>query len=771
MVRHTPWSGHMFEIDKREEADIQQPPYAKSFAVRWGEGVARHRRIVIVCWLVLLIVCSVLAPSLRGRLSSPNLGADHSQSTQANDLINQHFSYRGNEQEVLVFESAERTVGDPVFRQVVNDAIGVVKGTPGVLTVISPYDTTANHQISGDRRTALALISVRGNPLELKRLSDDLQAKVDATSRDTIRVVLTGYSPLVRDVSKLGISDVSRAESISVPIALIMLVVATGSVVGAMIPLICALAALLTAYGVLFVLSFQTSFDTNIVAVATMLGTGVGIDYALFVVSRFREELASDQKRTPVASQAVIRATGVAIGTAGKTIAASGLIVLVSLTSVVVIPAPIFREIAVGITATVGSAVVVGLTLLPAVLAAIGTRVNVGALTSRWQPPSVNSQGEATSRWAAWARRVMSRPIVFAAAVTAVLVLAAIPITGIRYGIDIGTRAASDTPAGQGLNILAAKFSPGMLAPISIVATGANNGPLSADAMAATGRFVDEISKDTAISTVSSEIHDDRALITVVPSVSVDSTAATDLVNHLRDQARRYQSPAGLQLSIGGVSASFIDLSHAIAGKTVLVVSLVLVMSFVFLLFVFRSVVLPAKAILMNLLSTGAALGITVAVFQWGWGAKALDFTNPGFLQVYLPIAVFCLVFGLSMDYEVFLIRRIKERWDKTGNNEDAVAVGIEHTGRAITAAAAIMVAIFCSFLGAEILELKQFGLALAVAVGVDAVLIRMILVPALMRLLGRWNWWLPFQTNAKRSPVEHGTDTELPTQPHRTST
>ncbi|SKU60558.1 putative RND superfamily drug exporter [Mycobacteroides abscessus subsp. massiliense] len=718
----------------------------RTLATHWGELIARHRLLTIGIWIFILVACGTLAPLLEGRLSAPNLSTDHSESARANQTMKAHFSHQGDEQDVIVFQSKLWTVDDPPFKEVVTRAIAIAKENSVVLTVVSPYSAVANQQISDDRRTAIAVLSVRGNPIALKNAADSLQREIQNAGTDSITAELTGFSPFIRDVSKLGISDAGRAESISIPLALLLLILATGSIAAATIPLLSALTGLLASFGILYLLSFTTSFDTNIVAVATMLGTGVGIDYSLFIVSRFREELSKRPLQTHLTQESIAKAIGIAISTAGKTIAASGLIVLVSLATVVVVPAPIFREISIGVTVTVGTAVIISLTLLPAVLAVVGTRVNWGSLPDRWQPAGVARRAEGTTRWANWARTVMARPALSALLVSTLLVLCSAPVASIQYGVNLGTEATAATPAGHALNVLADKYSPGLLAPIHIISTGIGDTPLSAEAMTTTNRFVDALSRNTGISQVRSEARDGRVLVTVIPATRVDSPGAAALVHKLRAMAEEYHASNGPRLRVGGVTAEFIDLSQLIKKKTPLVVTLVLGLSFLFLLLLFRSVALSTKAIVMNLLSTGAALGITVAVFQWGYGQSILNFTSTGFLQVYLPLAVFCIIFGLSMDYEVFLIRRIKEHWEQLRDNTESVAFGIEHTARPITTAAAIMVAIFSSFLTADILELKQFGLALSVAVALDALLVRLILVPALMQLLGKWNWWLPFQ-------------------------
>ncbi|MGW4245095.1 MMPL family transporter, partial [Nocardia sp. NPDC004722] len=323
----------------------------------------------------------------------------------------------------------------------------------------------------------------------------------------------------------------------------------------------------------------------------------------------------------------------------------------------------------------------------------------------------------------------------------ALLAVAALPITGIRYGIDMGLNSLGDRPTGHATRLVRDDFGPGLLSPIQVVASGAGDSALTYDGRTEVLRLVTDLAHDPRVATVLPQQADGRYLVTVVPKDSFDSTTVSDLTTDIRSRAETVDAA---EVLVGGTPAMFADVSGQISRGFGWVIALVLTASLAFLVVTFRSIVLALKAIALNLLATGAALGITVAVFQHGWGERLLGFHSAGFLQVFLPMLVFAVLFGLSMDYEVFLIRRMKETWDRTGDNAAAVAEGLQRTARPITAAAAIMVAVFASFLSADVMELKEIGFALAVAVAIDAVIVRLILVPAFMRLFGRWNWWLP---------------------------
>jgi RND superfamily putative drug exporter len=336
----------------------------------------------------------------------------------------------------------------------------------------------------------------------------------------------------------------------------------------------------------------------------------------------------------------------------------------------------------------------------------------------------------------------MARPILAAVLVVAALGAAAAPVFGINYGIDLGTSSLASTPAGKAQHTLARSFTPGILAPIEVVVTRAPS---------EVPRLAGALSSDPRVARLTRQPGDGATLLRVIPSVPIDSQAATDLVGHIRSDLTPAVATDGGRVLVGGATAEFVDFAHRTRARFSWVLAIVLATALAFLLAVFRSVVLPLKAVAMNLLATGASLGLLVLVFQYGYGRSLLGFTSTGFIQVYIPVIVFVLLFGLSMDYEVFLISRMRETWLATRDNTTAVADGIAHTARPITAAAAIMVAVFGSFLIAGVLELKQFGFGLAVAIALDATLVRLVLVPALMRLLGRYNWWLPRPPRRRR--------------------
>jgi len=716
--------------------------------------IARRRRLVLAVWVLVLVACAALYPSLQRSLGAPNYGIDGAESSRAAQLLEQRFAGHGAEQDVLVFYSPSRRAGEPTYRAVVAQALNTARRQSYVKGVAGPYvtnDRGAQRLVSTDGHAAIALVGIAGDSRQLVERANKLHDKVDPLARAGVSVWLTGYSPVAKDITTVENEDVERAETIGVPIALLVLLLALGAAVAAVVPLALAGSSLLLAYGVLALLARTLTFDSFLTTIVTMIGVGIGIDYALFIVSRYREELAQRMRAGQVADtkDQIEDAVGAAIASSGRTILFSGVIVALALSTLVVIRTPTYREFALGAALVVICTVIAALTLLPALLAALGRSINRGALPARMQPRDSRTQtADGHGVWARWALAVMRRPVLAASVIGAALILAATPVLKLHTGVDFGIRSLSDTPSGKGEQVLARSFGAGTLAPIEIVLSDPrDSGRLDPVGTARAARLARELAPTprNGIAAVTVTQGQDAELLTVAPTTPIDSYSSEQLVRHIRATfVPPIRANGGPDVAIGGASAKIVDLSNETKAKVPLVIGLILALSLLFLVAVFRSLVLPVKAVLMNLLATGATVGIVILVFQDGHGEHLLGFTSTGFIQVYLPLSIFALLFGLSMDYEIFLIRRMRETWLATHDNELAVATGVEHTARPISAAAAIMVVVFGSFVTANVLELKQFGFGLALAIALDATLVRLVLVPALMRLFGARNWWLP---------------------------
>lgn len=710
--------------------------------------MARRRLWVLIAWGPLLVAGAVAYVLIGQYLPPADISVTGSQSSRVAHLMAEHFAEFGSEQDLLVFDSANGTVDDPQVKAVIEDTVRRIRGEPQVRGVIGPFDALnplAGQTISTDRKTAFAVLALRSaDAHDRARDAGDLREFLHHSEFGDVDVLLTGYSPGTNDLAATEKQDTVRAEAIGLPIAGLALVLALGALVAASVPLIVAGVGLTATFGVIAVLMPTMNFSALVVTVATLLGTGLGLDYSLFLVGRFREELTRRGITDHRDHEGIAQAVGACVATAGRTITVSGLIIVTTLSALLVVDSPVFREITVGISATVLTLLAVALTALPAVLAVLGPRVNNGTI-ARFTRARPDTGDPGADRWV---RHVMRHPLGYTLTVIAVLSVAVVPLTDLRYGLDLGTAALADTESGRANTILAEKFTPGLAGPIQLVYSGPHGQGLDAAGRTTVYEFADTVRADPRVSGAFLQTSSDGLVLqVVVPAVAPDSAAAIELVSELRAYAPSGAQP--VEVTVGGTTAVFLDLAEETESKTPLVIALVVVLSLLLLVWAFRSLALPVKAVAINLLVTCAAVGTAVAVFQWGWAERVFGFTSPGYLQVYLPVTVFCVLFGLSMDYQVFLLDRIREEYraapaslTPADRNQVAVVAGVAHTARPILAAATVMVVILLAMLTADVLELKQFGFTIALAILLDALAVRLMLVPAVMKLLGAWNWW-----------------------------
>lgn len=550
------------------------------------------------------------------------------------------------------------------------------------------------------------------------------------------------------------------------PAVLLILLVAFGSAVAAGIPMFLTMVALGVTMGVLYLISFLMPLSIWVMNFVAMVGFGVGIDYCLFIVSRFRDEL----RRQP----SVPAAVAVTMDTTGRSILFSGITVFISLAPLALVPVAVFRSMAIGLVLTVAPVLAVCLTFLPALLALLGPRVD------RLRVP-VLRLGDGAAFWGRWASAVMRRPVVFAVASAAVLLALASPALDLRVGMPGITILSADTTARAGFERLKAEFGAGALAPISVVVRfdgtvwepgsletihrlsdaiyrDAEVASLESLAAVSVGMTLDELRavygrglegvpderlRAAASFLVNVDRGQDTAVLRVYAKDPPESRAAQALVQRLRDAIIPSVEGARGRVLVGGVAAETLDLTNAQVGIVPLAIGTVLALTFALLLVFLRSVVLPLKAIVMNVLTVLALYGVLVVVFQKGVGASFVGFESQGFVNAWAPLFFFALVFGLSMDYEMFLLGTVRERFEATRSSEESVAWALSRTGRPITMAAAVMVVVFASFALAGTLPPKEMGTGLAAAILLDATLVRMVLVPATIRLMGPANWWL----------------------------
>jgi RND superfamily putative drug exporter len=695
---------------------------------------ARHPWWVVGLWVVLLVVGGILAANVNSILTNDAEPANNPDSARATDLIEARLRGPERAREVVVVSSDTLTIDDPAFRERVDGVLAELRGLDGIVeSATSYYESGDATLVSDDRRTTLLPVTLAGDfDTALDNVDPLLDVLDEADGRDGFTVVTGGDASIYAALSESEENDLRTGEAIGVPVALLILFLVFGALVAAGIPLVLAIFSIAIATGIAFLIGQAYELSTLVTSMMSMIGLAVGIDYALFIVGRFREERRNRLDK--------LDAIGRAADTAGKAVFFSGLTVVTALLGLLVVPSSIFRSLGIGAIIVVVVAVTATLTLLPAVLSLLGDRVNRGRLP--WMRRESAAEG---AFWARVARGVMRRPVISVVTVTTALVLLAVPYFTIDMGLaGIGILPDDTTPS-RAFTVLDREFSAGLIEPTEIVVDAPN-----VDAPAVRGgidRLVATLSADPDFSspTVETNASGDLALITVAVDGDPDSERALAAIDRLRDTyAPDAFAGSGADVYVGGTTAETADLVQMVNDYTPWVFALVLSVTFVLLLLAFRSIVVPAKAIVMNLLSVGAAYGAVVAVFQHGWGAGLLGFNQVERVEAWLPLMLFTILFGLSMDYHVFLLSRVRERYDETGDNAASVEHGVRTTARMITGAAAIMVAVFSGFAMGDLVTLQQIGFGLAFAILLDATVVRVVLVPASMRLLGDWNWYLP---------------------------
>ena len=682
-----------------------------------------HRRIVVVAWVVALIAANGVGQAVGSDYNSNFKGPSTAGSQRALNLLAKYFPARKGDSASIVFETTAPIAAGAVRAQI-EALLAKIAAESHVSGVVSPYATA--HAISPDGHIAYApvLFDERAFALPtsaIKRVIDTAEA-----ARSTALQIQLGGGP----IEQVEPPSTGPATGIGILAAMVILLITFGTVVAAGLPLIAALLALGTAIGLIAVLTHVIDVVNFTPELAAMIGLGVGIDYALFIVTRYRSGL--DAGLEP--DEAIVTA----MDTSGRAVMFAGVTVVIAMLGQLLVGVSFLRGPAIGSSLTVALTMMAALTLLPAVLSKLGRGID------RWDPFRLRQRRRSgPGFWDRWAAMIQRRPLIAALASLAILLVLASPILALRLGsADAGTDAKSTTTR-QAYDLLAKGFGPGFNGPMQIVAKLPSAGDTSAAATLRSG-FVG-LPDVAAVAPAVYSPNGRLAVINVFPKTSPQAAATTTLLNRLRDNViPPLERSTKAAVYVGGTTALFADFSSLLASKLPLFIGAVVLISALLLLIVFRSVFVAVKAIAMNLLSVAAAFGVVVAIFQWGWlgGVIGISTTSP--IAAFLPVMVFAIVFGLSMDYEVFLMSRMHEEWERTGDAAHAMRHGLAATGRVITAAAAIMIFVFGSFILGNSLTIKLFGVGLASAVFLDAFLIRMVLVPALMAMMGTRAWWLP---------------------------
>jgi len=679
---------------------------------RLGRYTATHFRVVLIAWALVAGALGFLAPKVEQALSGAGWEATGSQSLQARQLIDRNFRGLSSYGLMTVVHSPNRTVADPAFRSTVAAAERLLRRSPAVSTVVPPRPGSS---ISPDGHTAIVQAGAARDSNAMVRAADALKGPLGAAGRGGVGVHLTGAAGMWSDFNAANKSAMLRSEVISWPVTMVILVIAFGSLIAAGLPLMLTIVGLLAAAGSLYVGTQLLPISIWAMNFALMFALALGIDYALFVVYRFRGAFFGTRL-------SAVDATAQTMDTAGKAVLFSGLTVLISLSAVMLVPSPAFRSMSLGIMLAVLFVLAATLTLLPAVLARLGPRVDRLAL------PWAHSGEHRSPRFAAWAERLWRRPLAYGVpALTALLVLA-LPVTQLRTAMpSIKVVPAADSSR-LGYQEVRQSFGPGATGPLQIVAPQSRTAATLAAAR-----------HDPGLAQVLPVERGEggRVLIQAIPKRDPSSPSLGRTIDRLRSEL-----PAGAVL--GGAVAENHDLQRALSSKTPLVIGVVLALGFVLLLFALQAPLIAAVGVITNLLATGAAFGVAKLIFQDGALSSLLGFQPQGFLDAWGPVFFFAMVFAISMDYTVFLLSSAKEHWDRTRDPKEAMVGGLAHSGRVIFAAGAVMVAVFLTFALSGPLPPKEMGIILGIAVLLDAMLVRLLLVPVLLRLLGAWAWYLP---------------------------
>jgi RND superfamily putative drug exporter len=689
--------------------------------------------------LALLAAGAIIALVLPGSLTAQYSFLGQPDSKTGQELLAQKLDMPQKANEVVIVRSQTATVNDPAFRAaVVSLQTKLAALGPGVVDGVASYYRGGGRALAAaDGHSTILPIVMAGDLAQAEKNIDKVHAIVHAADgKGGFDALITGTASIQSDFSQTATHDLQRGEGIGVPIALIILLVVFGALVAAGLPIVLSLIAI-TAAVALTALVGQT-FDVSVFAInmISMMGLATGIDYSLFIISRFREERALGRGKIDA-----ITVTG---GTASRAVLFSGLTVVLALFGLLIVPTSIFGSLAIGAILVVSMSVVAALTLLPAVLSLLGDRVNslkVPYLGRRLL--SAKTDGR-TSAWARLAQRAMRRPALALTLGVAVLLLAAAPAIFMKTGVSGVSSFPDGFESKAAFGLLDRQFSAGGVSPVLIVV----DGPVtSSTVQSGIARLKSELSTDKAFGPVQTQEAASGNLALLSVPVNGDSVGklALDKVSQLRSTYIPQAFDGSLaRVYVTGQTAGNVDYIDIVNRYFPWVVALVLGLSFILLMVAFRSIVIPAKAILMNLLSVGAAYGLITLVSLRGVGAGILGFQRVDVVEQWVPLFLFAVLFGLSMDYQVFLLSRIKEAWDRTGDNTKAVTEGVGATAGIITGAALIMVAVFAGFAAGDLVMFQQMGFGLAVAVLLDATLIRTIMVPAAMKLLGAWNWYLP---------------------------
>ncbi|HKN93915.1 MAG TPA: MMPL family transporter [Thermoleophilaceae bacterium] len=688
---------------------------------RLAAWTMNHKRIVLGGWLVALVLATA-ASHKAGTHFVNNLSLAGTDSQRASDLLKRDFPARSGDLDQIVVHTNDGSVRDPAVRARLQPVLVRVGRLPHVSAVQSPYGAAASGAVSADGHTAFATVTFDDLPERLPRAAVERVISVARSARSNeVQVELGG-----RAIEEAHRPSLGAATAIGLMAAIVVLLVTFGSVLAAGVPILTALLGLGTALGLIGLLSRTIDTPDFSTQLAALLGLGVGIDYALFIVTRFRENLHAGQDM-----QGSITA---AMDTAGRAVLFAGITVIIALLGMVVLGISLLDAAALASALSVALTMLAALTVMPVLLSRFGERIGRRARAPK--------RGYRQAGWPRWAALVSRHPWVSLVAGLAIMLVLAVPALSLRLGQSDAGNDPTSLTSRRAYDLLTDGFGKGFNGPLQVVAQLPHAG--DSPALAQISSAVSRTPGVKSVSAPTLSPSGTTAVYQAFPRTAPQSKATTDLVNRLRhDRLPSVAQRTGARLLVGGSTASGIDFAHVVGQKLAVFIAAVIILAGLLLVTVFRSVAIPIQAAVMNLLSVGASLGVVVAVFQYGWLGGLFN-VKSGPIEAFIPVFLFAIVFGLSMDYEVFLISRIHEAWLRRRDPTAAMVEGVGSTGRVVTAAATIMVCVFISFVVGDQRVVKLFGLSLASAVFLDAFVVRSLLLPSVLTLLGRRTWALP---------------------------
>lgn len=740
----------------RIEKAFLNPSAKRSLFALLGGIIYHYRSWAIIFWGLLTILSLALTPLLENALQEAGVVDETGVAYRTQQLLQQELALDPNAL-TLVFQRSQNSTADTAQDEV-EQTLNSVRNLPVVSKVVSVKEHPEYQ--SPDGKTQYSVIQVRGKDHDMVPAIDQIERVLIQHSSQHVRTFLTGKPSIEREVQRIGKADLGQVELWILPVILVVLVVVFGSIIAAMMPIAMGIITVSVTLGLLYLVTLKLSVSVFALNLTSMLGLGLGIDYALLMVNRFRQELISGSVKQAITET---------LDTAGRAVFFSGLTVCIGLVGLMLFPIRLLQSLGIAGAIVVTLSVMTALTLLPALLSVIGHRIHYGSIF-----PVTTRQQE---WWSKIARTVIRHSVVAVMIVLLIVAGLAAPFFAAQFGVGSADTLPKSVSPRAGVEVLNQAFGVGETAPILLAIQSKTPGDsiLSKRHIATLYKFVTDLQTDSRIANVQSLVnldpnltlddyqqlyrnptnlsntqiaaavkqlsHNSTTLVVVKSRTAIHDAASRSLVQDLRRLRLE-----GLQIQVAGQTASELDTIAAIEQRLPLVLTIIMVATFIVLGVLLNSVILPLKAIVMNLFSLGASFGALVFIFQWGNFQTWLKFTPVGYLDILLPVVLFCVLFGLSMDYEVFLLTRIKEAYDRSGDNTTSIVEGLEQTGQIITSAALLIIIVTSAFAFTSLIFVKALGIGVAIAIAIDATLIRSILVPATMHLMGKWNWWSPWR-------------------------